>query len=187
MRTKKISPFTSALLLAVLAIGCDEDQRLVEQAREADERQAEQNRQIAHQNHQLAEATNQLIEADAKSRQELVALERDLQAERAVVGKQRDELEAERKGLASQRLQASLLVECIDGAITILACLLPLVLCWYLLVGLRNSGNDEPLGELLAMELVAESPSPLLPTPDARSAAVDGYLPPPDGKPQALI
>jgi hypothetical protein len=60
MHTKKISPFTSALLLGVLAIGCDEDKRPVEQAREADERQAEQNRQIAHQNHELAEATNRL-------------------------------------------------------------------------------------------------------------------------------
>ena len=187
MHTKKNSPVTLVLLTIVLATGCDEDKRLVEQAREADERQAEQNRQIAHQNHQLAEATNRLIEADANSREELVALERDLQAEQSAVGRQRDDLEAERKEIASQRLQESVLAECIGGAVTLLACLLPLVLCWYLLAGLRGGGNDEALGDLLAMELVAESPSPLLPAPDARSAALDGYLPPPDGKPEALI
>jgi hypothetical protein len=187
MSTMKNRLVVPTLLLVVLAIGCDEDKRLVEQAREADERQAEQNRQIAHQNHQLAEATNTLIEADANSRQELIGLERELQAERSAVGRQRDDLEVERKQIAGQRLQESVLAECIGGAVTLLACLLPLVLCWYLLVGLRGGGNDEALGDLLAMELVAESPSPLLPAPDARPAAVDAYLPAPDGKPQALI
>jgi hypothetical protein len=165
----------TALLLA-LAVGCDEDKRLVEQAREADERQADQNRQIAHQNHQLAEATNRLIEADAKSREELVALERDLQAERAAIGKQRDELETERRQIASQRVRESLLVECLDGALVLLASLLPLVLCWYLLAGWRTSSNDEALGELLTIELAGDSSSPLLPA-SAKATAAGHRLP----------
>jgi hypothetical protein len=164
------------VLLLALAIGCDEDKRLVDQAREADERQAEQNRQIAHQNHQLAEATNKLIEADAKSREELVALERDLQAERAAIGKQRDKLEAERRQIAGQRLQESLLVQCLDGALTVLSSLLPLVLCWYLLSGWRSSSSDEALGELLTMELAGDSPSPLLPAP-VKAVADEACLP----------
>jgi hypothetical protein len=174
---KTRSRFVALILLLALIAGCNEDQRLVEQAREADERQAEQNRQIAHQNHELAEATNKLIEADAKSREELVALERDLQAERAAVGRQRDALEAERKQIANQRRHESMLAECIGGAITLLACLLPLVLCWRLLAGWRGGGSDEALGELLTIELAAESPSPLLPSPAAPSSPVDGYLP----------
>ena len=164
-----------AVVLA-LAVGCDEDKRLVEQAREADERQAEQNRQIAHQNHQLAEATNRLIEADAKSREELVALERDLQTERAAIGKQRDELEAERRQIADQRVQESLVVECLNGALVLLASLLPLVLCWYLLAGWRTSSNDEALGELLTIEMAGDSLSPLLPAP-AKATAAEGRLP----------
>ena len=169
--------FVSLILLLALLAGCDEDKRLVEQAREADERQAEQNRQIAHQNHELAEATNRLIEADAKSREELVALERDLQAERAAVGRQRDALEVERKQIAGQRLHESALAEYIGGAVTLLACLLPLVLCWRLLAGWRGGGSDEALGELLTVELASDTPSPLLPSPTAPSSPVDRYLP----------
>ena len=168
--------FVALLLTLAPAVGCDEDKRLVEQAREADERQAEQNRQIAHQNHELAEATNRLIEADARSREELVALERDLQAERAVVGRQRDALEAERKQIASQRRHESVLAECIGGAITLLACLLPLVLCWYLLAGWRGSSNDEAIGELLTIELAGDSLSPLLPAPNAKTSRDEGQL-----------
>jgi hypothetical protein len=166
----------ASVLLLALAIGCDEDKRLIDQAREADERQAEQNRQIAHQNHELAEATNKLIEADANSRGELVALERDLQAERAAIGKQRDALEAERRQIAGQRLQESLLVQCLDGALTVLSSLLPLVLCWYLLSGWRSSSSDEALGELLTIELAGGSPSPLLPA-SAQAMAAENQLP----------
>ena len=164
------------LMVLALIAGCDEDQRLIEQAREADERQAEQNRQIAHQNHELAEATNRLIEADAKSREELVALERDLQAERAAVGRQRDALEAERKQIATQRRHESMWAECIGGAATLLACLLPLMLCWRLLAGWRDGGSDEALGELLTIELAGDSASPLLPAPNAQTTPAEGRL-----------
>jgi hypothetical protein len=168
--------FVASIMLPVLIAGCDEGQRLVEQAREADERQAEQNRQIAHQNHELAEATNKLIEADAKSREELVALERDLQAERAAVGRQRDALEAERKQMANQRRQESMWAECIGGAAALLACLLPLMLCWRLLAGWRDGGSDEALGELLAIELAGDSALPLLPAPNAQTTPAEGRL-----------
>ena len=167
----------ASLMALALIAGCDEDKRLIDQAREADERQAEQNRQIAHQNHELAEATNRLIEADARSREELVALERDLQVERAVIGRQRDALEAERKQIASQRRHESVWAECIGGAVTLLACLLPLVLCWRLLAGWRGGGSDEALGELLTIELTGDAPSPLLPGSAMPTSPVDGYLP----------
>lgn len=145
-------------------------------AQEADERQAEQNRQIAHQNHQIAEATKQLVEADAKSRQELVALERDLQAERAAIGHARDDLENERKTLSNERKRESLLVELLQGSMTLAACLLPLVLCWYLLHGLRKGDADETLGDVLTIELASDSHSPLLPPP-GDCGKPDGYLP----------
>ncbi len=61
------------LLTLTLAGGCDEDERYVRLAQEADRRQAEQNQEIARQNQQLAEATKELVAADAaaslKSRQ----------------------------------------------------------------------------------------------------------------------
>jgi hypothetical protein len=103
MLTTKMLFTLLALIGTVLAIGCDEDKRLVEFAKEADQRQAEQNHEIAQQNHEIAAATKHLVEADAKARQELVAMERGLQAERATVGQQRDQLEVERRQLASAR------------------------------------------------------------------------------------
>jgi hypothetical protein len=162
-------------LLIVLATGCssNEDQRLVQLAREADQRQADQNHAMARQNEQIVEATKQLVEADAKSRQELVSLERDMQVERADIGHERDLLEAERKELSNARQRDSLLVEVLGDGIALAACLLPLILAWYLLHGLRSQNSDEALGELLVMELAADNSSPLLPGPANR--------PPPDG------
>lgn len=173
LTTTKTSYILLVLITAVLAIGCDEDKRLVEFAKEADQRQAEQNQEIAHQNHEIAAATKQLVEADAKARQELVAMERDLQAERATIGQQRDQLEIERRELAGARQRESLLSEVLAGGMTLLACLLPLLLCWYLLHGLRSQNQDEALGELLVMELAGDTWSPLLPAPGP-------HLPPDD-------
>lgn len=173
MPTTKTSFVPLALIATALVIGCDKDKRLVEFAQEADQRQAEQNHEIAKQNHEIAAATKNLVEADAKARQELVALERDLQTERATIGEQRDHLEAERRELATQRRRESLLAQLLAGGATLVACLLPLVLCWYLLQGLRSQSHDEALGELLVMELASGASSPLLPAPE--------YRPPPDG------
>ena len=178
MLTTKTSFILLALIATVLATGCDEDKRLVEFAKEADQRQAEQNHEIAHQNHEIASATKQLVEADAKARQELVAMEHDLQAERATIGQQRDQLEAERRQLASARQRESLLSEVLAGGMTLLACLLPLLLCWYLLHGLRSQNQDEALGELLVMELAGDTWSPLLPAPGPHLPP-DGILPEP--------
>jgi septal ring factor EnvC (AmiA/AmiB activator) len=122
------------LLMMAVALGCDnEDKRLVELAREADARQADQNREIAQQNHDLADATNKLIQADAEAHKELMALERDVQAERAEVGHQRDELEDERREIAHERRFDSTAGDAVRGGTVLLACLLPLLLCGYML------------------------------------------------------
>ena len=61
-RTMWIVLTTSALAAMLPIAGCDSaDQRLVQQAETASQRQADQNRQIAHQDHQIAEATNRLV------------------------------------------------------------------------------------------------------------------------------
>jgi hypothetical protein len=92
-----------ALLAAMIPLtiltlsGCDDDPRVVRVAREAADRQAQQNVEIAHQNREIAETTKRLVEADSQSRTELVAMQRDLQNQAAEVAKQRDALEAERQ------------------------------------------------------------------------------------------
>lgn len=165
------------LLLVALATGCEtSDERLVEVTREANQRQAEQNRQIAYQNRQLAEASKELIEADARSRQELVALERDLQAERAVIGRRRDELESERRTIAQQRRWDSQAGDAVAGAATLLAAALPLVLCWLLLRGMWPADNADEISEVLVQELMPDAEAA---PPRSIAATEDGRLPSP--------
>jgi len=146
-----------------LAVGCEtNDERLVEVAREASERQAGQNREIARQNQDLAEASKQLIKADAESRRELVALERDLQAERTATGRQRDELEEERRAIAQERYWDSQLGGAgggaVGGAAILLVAALPLVLCWFLLRGMCTD-MDDVISEILFQDFVMDPPS----------------------------
>ena len=138
--------------------GCDADQRLVKQAEKASDRQAEQNRQIAHQNHHLAEATNQLVSADAKARQETLALQRDLQAEQSTLGRKRDDLEDERRQIAASRHRDPIIATVLADLGLVIACVAPLVLCGYLLRGLQHEPTDQELADVLVTELTSDSP-----------------------------
>ena len=81
---------TIVITLAVLAMmitGCpeSEQQRLVEMAERQLEQQAEQSRRMAELQREVAEGSRQLVEADARAREEIVALQRDIQAERSEI------------------------------------------------------------------------------------------------------
>ena len=157
----------AAVILAILFLvtGCDENRRVAEVAREAADRQAEQNRQIAHQNHEIAEATKTLVEADAGSRKELVGLQRDLQGDQAEAAKQRDLLESERRQIAATRLRESLLAPIIEQVVAALVCATAIALCCFLLYGLRHDRNSDPeLTELLVEDLFSQQRL-LLPSP----------------------
>jgi hypothetical protein len=103
------------LATGVFLAGCGDDGRVVQVAREAADRQAEQNRQIAHQNHQIAETTHELVAADADSRRELVALQQGLQTQQAQVARQRDVLEGERREIARKQFWDSALGPAIES------------------------------------------------------------------------
>ena len=169
--------FLPILAMIGLALGCEtDDERLVDVAREASQRQADQNREIAHQNRELAEASKELIKADAESRRELVALERDLQAERTAIGRQRDELEEERRTIAQERYWDSQLGGAVGGAAVLLVAALPLVLCWFLLRGMW-ADRDDAISEVLIQEFVINPPPD---GPSALDARHGERLPPPD-------
>ena len=70
-------PWIAAL---ILMSGCDE--RAAQIAREAADRQAQQNTAMAELNKEVAGGTRRLVEADAQARKEIVGVHRDLQAER---------------------------------------------------------------------------------------------------------
>ena len=72
-------------------------------------------------------------------------------------------MEAERKALADERHREPIIAALLDNLGLLAACLLPLLLCAYLLRGLRQEPVDRDLAELLTTELVADSPA-LLPS-----------------------
>ena len=171
MQTHKmiLMPIVAALMLTV--IGCDEEEnkRLAEMAERHLERQAEQNRQVTELQREVAEGSRRLVEADAQARQEMVALQREVQAERTEVGRQRDLLEGERRDLAAKRRLDPVIAAAITNIGLLLACLLPLVLCWYLLGRRVEPADDQAVAEVLLEDLVTDRPLLLPPTDSVRA------------------
>jgi len=168
MQTHKLILAPFVVMLMLTAIGCDEEEnkRLAEMAERHLERQAEQNRQVTELQREVAEGSRQLVEADAKARQEMVALQREVQAERNEVGRQRDLLEGERRDLAAKRRFDPIIAAAITNIGMLLACLLPLVLCWYLLGRRVEPADDQAVAEVLLEDLVTDRPL-LLPRADS--------------------
>lgn len=172
------------ILLIAPASGCDEDERLARMAQEATERQAEQNQAMADVSRESVQAGGRLVEAEAEARQELLAMQRELQVQQADIGQQRDRLDQERRELAVRRWRDSLAAAAITNLGLILACLAPLVVCWYLLRAVRDESDDAVVAEVLIEELVSSQPRLLPPIyPDQASlpdaAATQSQLPGP--------
>lgn len=135
-------------LLVVAVTGCSSsDDRLARFAAESNRQQVEQNQEMARVHREVAQGTTRLVDAVAESRREMLGMERELQD-------QRTELDAERKSIADQRHRESLLAPVVANVGLLLVAALPLVLCWYLLHGLRSDGEE--VGEVLVESLVEQ-------------------------------
>lgn len=167
IHTITITPIVAMTFLTM--IGCEEDERLVEMAEKHLDRQAKQSEQIIDLQQEVTEGSRRLVEADAEARKEMIALQRDVQSERVEVGQQRDALEDERRDLASQRRLDPIIATAITNIGLLLACLLPLVLCWYLLHPRVEPADDQAVAEVLLEDLVIDKPL-LLPRPEGRRA-----------------
>jgi hypothetical protein len=138
--------------LALLS-GCTDDGRVVAVAREAADRQAQQNAHMA-----------ETVRAETQTNKEMARLQRDMQAHQAEIGRQRDILEAERREIAKQRRNESLLVPVMEGFGLLLVVALLVGFCWSLLIGLSREGEPEytaVANELLLQELILEQPEAL--------------------------
>jgi len=177
MQTHKLilTPVAAALML--MAIGCDEDEnkRLAEMAERHLERQAEQSRQVTELQREVAEGSRRLVEADAKARQEMVVLQREVQAESNEVGRQRDLLEDEHRDLAARRYLDPIIAQAITHIGVLLACLLPLVICWYLLHRRVEPADDQAVAEVLLEDLVTDRPLLLPPMVSTRAVGSGDY------------
>jgi hypothetical protein len=181
MQTRKLTLVPIAAILILTSIGCDEDEnkRLAEMADKHLDRQAEQNRQMAELQREVAQGTRELVEADAKAREEMVAWQREVQAERTEVGRQRDALEDERRDFAAKRRLDPIVAAAITNIGLLLACLLPLVLCWFLLQRRVEPADDQAVAEVLLEDLVTDRPLllPRMGTHRAIGLRDDGEVP----------
>jgi hypothetical protein len=118
---------------------------------------------------ELIQVQQDLVDRDAQCRRELNALQHKSQsailAERQSIDRQREDLEADRRNIADKRHRAPIVAAAISQIGLVLACLLPLGLCGYLLYVLRHTGDDDAaVTELLIEEIVADKPL-FLPVP----------------------
>ncbi|MDZ4818319.1 MAG: hypothetical protein SGJ20_05035, partial [Planctomycetota bacterium] len=143
---RQLKNLTPWILIAILIAGCDD--RATRIAREAADRQAQQNTSMADLNREVASGTRQLVEADAKARQEMIAVHRDLQAERGRIDTSRDALEHERHEIATQHRTESLLVPALGMLGGLLVVALVLGFCWHAVVSSNpSSSSDAQLNE----------------------------------------
>ncbi len=138
------------LSLLILMIGCSDERQL----RQWQQQQVEQLQEQAQQN---AEASRTLVETDSKARQELVAMQRDLQTDQHEMARQRDLLDADRKDVAEARERVPLLATALQGLAGLLLCGVALAVCSYLLRGLSKDTGAEELEDLLVLDIAGET------------------------------
>jgi len=139
--------------------GCDDkDERLARQAAESMQQQADQNRQMAELHKELAQGARKLVEADAEARGEFVAMQGDLQEQQADLGRQRDLLEADRRTWAAYRRSDPVVAAAITTTGLVIACVLPLVVCWYLLARGPSGEDDALVSQVLIEDIVSDEP-----------------------------
>ena len=156
---KQTLPITLTLILLTGA-SCDSDEnsRVADLATQQMERQADQNRRMSDLQQEVASGSRELVEADAKARQEMVTLQRQIQSERSEIGYQRDQLEAERRRIADSRNRDPIIAAAITKVAFVVISLLPLLICWLLLQQKVEPANKNEITELLLDDLVSAEP-----------------------------
>jgi hypothetical protein len=145
------------IITLILISGCDEQAAQI--AREAADRQAQQNTAMAELNKEVAGGARRLVEADAQARHEIVGVHRDLAAERSRLDTGWNALEKERREIAGQRRTQSLLAPAIQAAGLVALIVALLGFCWYALrANCRSDDTDAQLNELLICEVLSDEP-----------------------------
>ena len=147
-RSRPIVILLAVLAGAALLSGCDENGRLARKAEENAKRQAEQNEEMARVNREVAEGSKRLVQANAESTDKLLTQQNSLDRERG-------QIDGERRSLADERHRESVLTTL--GWLVV--CSLPLILCWYLLHGLRHGDDDAEISRLLVEEIASDRPT----------------------------
>ena len=174
---KTLAALHRALFLTLLMIiaGCGDapdlrDQRLAEFARDTmqeqrlhNERMADQSGAVVEESRQLAETAKRLVEHDAQSRREIIAAQTELTSQlhqqQAAVAAGRDRLEQDRQQIAERRYWDPIIALTLESTGLAIACLLPLVICFFVIRQMHNQEPDHAaVAELLIQELADDQP-----------------------------
>jgi len=140
--------------LVVSLVGCrDPDPQLGQLASQVTHEQAQQNQRIAEGSRAIAQGSQELVTADAQARRDLIELQQGLRHDQTDVARQRDALEAERQAVARERRTDSTIRSGLVLFGLILACLAPLVLAGFSLLGLWREPTREEEGQILVEQL----------------------------------
>lgn len=165
--------FTVIPLIAATSCN-DERDKTTQVAREAADRQAQQNTEMAQVSKEVAAGSHQLVEADAKARQEIVGVHRDLQAERSRLDSGWSELQKNRKELVAQLRTESALVAVSRATGYLFLVVAVLSFCWYVLFRVRHDdGTDARLNELLVSEILPNHSSMVTATEKTKLEQLD--------------
>ena len=162
MNQKVIPNSLLPLLSFILVAGCadrDRHKEVAEVAKQAAERQAQQNTELARLNREVAEGTRRLVQADAVARKEMIVVHQDIQAERTLLNDGFEKLEGERQQMAQQRRTESLLVPAMKTIGVAIVATTVVLFCLLLLTRFRSTdAADAELNELLINDPVSEHP-----------------------------
>ena len=180
-----------ALPMLLAVIGCGDapdyrDQRLAEFAQQTmieqriqNERMADQSQAVVEESSQLAETAKKLVEHDAQTRREMIAAQTELTSQlneqQSVVYAGRDQLEQERQQIAEKRQRDPVIAAAIENLGLAMACLLPLIVCLYVIRQMQTQEPDHAaVAELLIQEFSGDQPR-LLPGPLWRPLALEHH------------
>ena len=149
------------VLFSAMVDGCESDsERVARLSQEAAARQAEQNREIA-----------RLVESQQ-------SLQQQIETQHQQLDEQRTALETERREIANQRFRDPIIANALSTAAILAGCMLPILLCYFVLRTVHQPAADAALNELLIHELASDD-SVLLPKPNVPPIEQQ----PPDAKP----
>jgi hypothetical protein len=158
IRRQIVRTTTQLFLVLLMLSGCES--RDVQLAREAANRQAQQNTEMTTLNKEVASGAHQLVAADAQARKEIINVHHELQAERSRLDTSHDALEKERQNIASERQTDSILTALAPLFSTVVLVVVLLGFCWSMTVAAhRRESSDFDVSDLLVRELVCGNPS----------------------------
>ena len=143
----KIPPIISLAIWMIASVGCRSNDS--EFAREALNRQADQNEAMATLQREVAAGARELVARDAETNRRLLDVHAQLQEERAALSANWRELESNRRSDALQRRRDSFLLAVMRGGAATAAALLALAIVRAAFDGSSSQNDDELTAMLL--------------------------------------